>query len=102
MAAAVANAAEVFQGHGRSFFCQFSGPASLLRTLTPGELAAESEVLRLYCLGSSIRLAYTLARVRELHGQHQEAAAFARWALSQGADPVFEGHAELLRLANDL
>ncbi|WP_368408539.1 DUF4304 domain-containing protein [Caldimonas mangrovi] len=101
MAAAVVDAAEVFEQHGLAFFGKFYGPASILRALTPAELASESETLRLYSHGSTIRLAYTFARVRQLRGRHEEAAAFARWALSEGAQPPFEGYAELRKLAND-
>lgn len=101
MSAAVANAADLFQRRGPLFYRQFSGPNSLFRTLTVAALDAQAEALRLYCSGSSIRLAYTFARLRKLQGLRQEAAAFAQWALSQGAQPPFEGYEELCILAND-
>ncbi|CAN7300750.1 DUF4304 domain-containing protein [Acidovorax sp. LjRoot117] len=96
MAAAVTNAAGVFQRSGVPFFSQFSGPTSLLLTLQPG---ADIDALGRYSFGSSIRIAYAMARLRKLQCRLDESAKFAQWALAQGSAPPFEGHAELLTLS---
>lgn len=96
----VSNAANVFEQHGTSFFRQFIGPGSILYTLTPESFASDSNTLRLYCFGSTIRLAYIFARLRSLQGRHKDASAFAQIAMQQGGQPTFEGYDELLKLAN--
>jgi hypothetical protein len=101
MATAACDAAAVFEQYGLAFFRRFVGSGSVLRTLTSAELLAGDTSLSPYCLGSPVRLAYTFARLRARDGQREEAAAFARWALANGASPPFEGHDELRILAND-
>jgi hypothetical protein len=100
MAVAMADATAVFKQHSQRFFGLFSGAQSILFTLTPDEFAKEAETLRLFCMGSSIRLAFTFARFRALQGKNAEAAMFARLALSQ-TQPTFQGYEELLKLAKD-
>jgi hypothetical protein len=78
MAAAMANAAGVFERYGTSFFRLFTGPSSLLQTLTVSALNDNFDALRLYCTGSAVRLAYVFARLRALHQRADEAAAFAQ------------------------
>jgi hypothetical protein len=101
MAAALRDAATVFQECGQAFFKMFTGSDSVFRTFTSAALRSGDSTLVRYCRGSAIRLAYTFARLRGLSGQREEAAAFAQWALAHGADPVFEGYDELLKLANN-
>lgn len=99
MDAALRDAAEVYEIHGRRFFDKFCSASSLLKTFDIDSFMRREPDLSRYCFGSWVRVAYTMARLRLAEGKVEEAKKFARAALADST-PQFVGHGELLRIAN--
>ena len=81
MDAAVQAAASVYGTVGRRLFSEMSGPESPLHTVTPAQFDAEQ--VRFSGFGSTkVRMARSLALMRQSTGNLADASAFARIALA--------------------
>eukprot|EP01041_Mallomonas_annulata_P028832 gene28832-50729_t len=97
--AALRDAAEVYELHGRRFFDKFRGPSSVLKTFDIDSFMRREPAFSRYCFGSWVRVAYIMARLRVVEGKVEEARKFARAALADST-PQFAGYGELLGIAN--